>query len=132
MATIQYTTYRFIIPQILVEKDYEIMKEVLTINPNHSITPPSSFFETFKGEIIFLGIGALGGIISSLNGPEWLEWVGGIPAILAIFSLFSFVPSMFSYLGFLSDKSSYYQKLKRDIIKSNSYNEFINIRKGIR
>ncbi len=35
---------------------------------------------------------------------------------------------MFSYLGFVYDKSCYYRKLRKDIIKSNNYNEFINMR----
>ena len=35
---------------------------------------------------------------------------------------------MFSYLGYISDKSNYYRKLKKKIIKSENYNEFLNMR----
>lgn len=129
MATIQYTTYRFNTPPTLIESDYETLKQLLSENSHHNINPPSSFVETFKGQLIFLGIGALGLLIASLDLAEWLNWVGGIPAFIAFFSLFSFVPSMFSYLGFLSSKSSYYSRLKNDIIKSNNYKEFIDLRK---
>lgn len=128
MATIQYTTYRFNRPPLISSDDYETLKEILTERPEYNINPPSSFVETFKGELIFLGIGAVGLIIASLDLAEWLNWVGGIPAFFAFGSLFSFVPSMLSYLGFISDKSSYYGKLKRDIIKSNNYTEFTNLR----
>lgn len=128
MATIQYTTYRFNKPPLISSDDYETLKEILTERPDYNINPPSSFVETFKGELIFLGIGAIGLLIVSLDLAEWLNWVGGIPAFFAFFSLFSFVPSMLSYLGFVADKSSYYGKLKGDIIKSNNYTEFINLR----
>lgn len=128
MATIQYTTYRFNRPPLISSDDYETLKEILTERPDHNINPPSSFVETFKGELIFLGIGAVGFLIASLDLAEWLNWVGGIPAFFAFFSLFSFVPSMLSYVGFVSDKSSYYGKLKRDIINSKNYTEFTNLR----
>ena len=128
MATIQYTTYRFNRPPLISSDDYETLKEILTERPEYSINPPSSFVETLKGELIFLGIGAVGFLIASLDLAEWLNWVGGIPAFFAFFSLFSFVPSMLSYVGFVSDKSSYYGKLKRDIINSKNYTEFTNLR----
>jgi hypothetical protein len=128
MATIQYTKYRFNRPPLISSDDYETLKEILTERPEYSINPPSSFVETFKGELIFLGIGAVGFLIASLDLAEWLNWVGGIPAFFAFFSLFSFVPSMLSYVGFVSDKSSYYDKLKRDIINSKNYTEFTNLR----
>jgi hypothetical protein len=128
MATIQYTTYRFNRPPLISSDDYETLKEILTERPEYSINPSSSFVETFKGELIFLGIGAVGFLIASLDLAEWLNWVGGIPAFFAFFSLFSFVPSMLSYVGFVSDKSSYYGKLKRDIINSKNYTEFTNLR----
>jgi hypothetical protein len=129
MATIQYTTYTFNSPQPLVESDYETLKEILSDNAQYNINPPSNFIEAFKGQLIFLGIGAFGFLLASLDLAEWLNWVGGIPAFLAFFSLFSFVPSLFSYVSFLSDKSSYYSNLQKDITKSKNYVEFENLRK---
>lgn len=128
MARIQYTIYRFNIPQTITLNDYETLKEILVQMPKFNINPTSNFMETFKVELIFLGIGGLGLFIASLDIAEWLNWVGGIPAFLAFGSLFSFVPSMFSYIDFVSDKSNYYKILKKDIIKSNNYNEFLNMR----
>ncbi|BDB53060.1 hypothetical protein [Flavobacterium ammonificans] len=128
MATVQYTTYNFNTPPLISDSDFKILKDILTENPNYSINPSSSFIETFKVELIFLGIGLIGFYIASLDLADWLNWVGGIPAFLAFGSLFSFVPSMFSYLGYISDKSNYYRKLKKKIIKSENYNEFLNMR----
>ena len=128
MATIQYVTYRFNRPPLISRDDYETLKEILTERPDYNIKPPSSFVETFKGELILLGIGAVGLLIASLDLAEWLNLVGGIPSFIAFFLLFSFVPTMLSYLGFISNKSSYYSKLKRNVIKSKYYAEFINLR----
>ncbi len=83
MARIEYTTYRFNSPSIISVRDYEILKEILKSTPAHNLNPPSSFFEIFKVELIFLGIGALGCFIVSLDMAEWLNWVGGIPAFIA-------------------------------------------------
>ena len=101
---------------------------ILNEKSSYNLTPPSGFVETFYGELIILGIGAAGYLLATLDLAEWLNWVGGVPAFIAFLSLFSFVPSMISYLSFISDKASYYSKLKSDIIKSNNYNEFTNLR----
>jgi hypothetical protein len=127
MATIKYTTYRFNKPPLITNGEYEILKEILTQKPEYNIEPPSNFVETFKYEFILLGIGGVGFLIVLLK-IDALFWVGGIPAILAFFSLFGLIPSIFSYLGFLSDKGNYYLDLKKDIIKSNNYTEFIKLR----
>lgn len=128
MATIEYTKYRFNKPFILSKWDYETMKELFKTNLSHNINPPSNFLESFKIELIIIGIGIIGFFIAILDIAEWLNWVGGIPAFVAFFSLYSFIPSLFSFLGFLSDKAFYYSKLKRDIKKSNNYNEFLILR----
>lgn len=132
MATIEYTKYQFNKPPLIANDDYEILKEILTENPDFNINPPSSFFETFKRELSILGIGAIGFLIASLDLVEWLNWVGGIPAFFAFFSLLSFVPSMSSYLGLLSDKSRYYKRLKKDVLKSSNYEEFLILRNNRR
>lgn len=132
MATIQYTTYKFNRPSLISGDDYETLKGMLIERPEYNINPPSSFVETFKGELEFLCIGAIGLLIASLDLAEWLNWVGGIPAFLAIFSLLSFAPSMISYLGFVTDRFIYYFKLRRDIIKSSNYAKFANLIKKMK
>ncbi|MFT5251137.1 MAG: hypothetical protein ACI87N_000108 [Flavobacteriales bacterium] len=129
MAKIQYTSYDFNIPSELEESDYKTIKELLNDNGQLKITPYSSFIETFKRELIMLGIGVLCGYIASFDIAEWINWVFGIPAIMAgyIF-LFSFAPSFITYIDFMFDKRRYYSKLKKNILKSNSYIDFINIR----
>jgi hypothetical protein len=129
MATIQYTSYRFNPPSPLKEDDFNTLKELLNDNSRLNINPNSSFIETFKVELIIFGIGIICGFIASFDIAEWINLIFGIPAFfIGISFLLSFLPSFFSYLGFVSDKSSYYSKLKKDIIKSNTYIDFINIR----
>ncbi len=129
MARIQYTVYRFDTPNPITIDDYKILKDIFNEKPGLNINPPSNFVETFKVELIILGFGSVGLFIVSLDYTEWLNWVGGIPALFAFMSLLSFIPSVITYLDFLSDKFWYYRKLKRDIIKSNNYDEFTNLRK---
>ena len=129
MATIQYTSYNFNIPTALAEMDYKTLKELLNANPKLNINPTSSFIETFNTELKFLGIGIICASVASFDIAEWVNWVFGIPAfIIGCTFIFNLLPSFFSYFGYLSEKSSYYSKLKKDIIKSQTYIDFNNIR----
>lgn len=129
MATVQYTKYHFNRPPRLIQKDYEILKEILTENENFNLNPPSYFIGTFKGELIFLGIGIFAGVIAAAEIAEWLTVVASILGVMVGYAFFtSFLPSFSSFFDFLSAKASFYRKLKRDIIKSTNYNEFLTLR----
>jgi hypothetical protein len=129
MAKFQYTSYTFNKPPDLPEKEYKIMKELFNDNPKLNINPFSSFYKTFKVEIIVFGIGIICGLIASFDFANWLNLVFGIPAfIIAGTFIFSIIPSFFSYLGYLTDKSKFYSNLKRDIIKTNTFTDYINLR----
>ena len=129
MATIHYTSYNFNIPSALAEMDYKTLKELLNANPKLNINPSSSFIETFNIELKFLGIGIICASVASFDIAEWLNWVFGIPAfIIGSTFIFNLLPTFFSYFGYLSEKSSYYSKLKKDITKSQTYIDFNNIR----
>jgi hypothetical protein len=133
MATIQYTSYNFNIPSALAEIDYKTLKELLNANPKLNINPISSFIETFNIELKFLGIGIICASVASFDIAEWLNWVFGIPAfIIGSTFIFNLIPTFFSYFGYLSEKSGYYSKLKKDIIKSQTYIDFNNIREDRR
>lgn len=127
MARIQYTTYSFSKPNEIGQVDFDILKEVLTTNPQHSINPGSNFVETFNIELKVIAAAIVGLIILSFD-VEVLNWIGGIAAFFGFGMLFSFVPSALSYLGFMSEKASYYSKLKKDILQSKDYEEFKNKR----
>jgi hypothetical protein len=129
MAKIQYTSYDFNSPPDLKENKYVAIKKLLNENFKLNINPKSSFIETFKAELIALVAGIICGFIAYLEFAEWISLIFGILAFVISFSfIFSIIPSFLSYCGFLSDQSSYYSKLRKDIVKSSTYKDFINIR----
>jgi len=134
MATIQYRTFRFNTPPILSEDIFNELKKKLNQNSNFRIKPnfnfTMEFVNTFKIDFILFGVGIAGGFIGLLgeeNDIEWLMIIGYLLCFSLCFLgfIFSFIPSFFSYLGYLSVKSSYYRKLKKDIKKANNYKEFL-------
>jgi type IV secretory pathway TrbD component len=118
MATIQYISYDFYKPCELAEMDYTTLKELLNDNSKLSITPASSAIARFKRELIVLGIGILCGYVTSFDVADWISLIFGVPAFIVggVF-LFSFAPSFITYIEFVFNKSRYYSKLKKDIIK---------------
>ena len=123
MATIRYTTYSFNRPSEINESAFIELKELIKMDNNVSLNPKSSIYDTFKTEIIIFGVSIVGGLLT-LTEIDWLEAIGGFAAIVGFFNLFSFVPSFSSYLSFLSSKASYYRRLKKDIIKSDTFTDF--------
>lgn len=127
MARIQYTTYGFNKPNEIGQVDFDILKEVLSTNPQHSINPSSNFFETFNFELKVIAAAIIGLFIASFD-IQVLNWIGILAALFGFGMLFSFVPSAISYLEFMSEKASYYSQLKSDILQSKDYEEFKNKR----
>ena len=126
MANFYYRTFVFKRPALISLGQYESLKMILLSNPAHKIKPPGNdFFVSFKSELAGILAGLLGGIILEFNFNEFLNVIGGILAFLSLGFLLSFIISFFSYLHFMWDKFKYYKQLKKDIIKTNSYDEFI-------
>ena len=128
MATFEYTKFSFNRPQRLEEKDYKCLKLFLMENPNHSLNPKTSFFQTFKIEIIFIGVAIVSATMEYVKAPEWIQWILILPAIIGIFSALRLFLSSFSYVGFVMNKYLYYKRLKNDVLRSKDYNDFIRIR----
>lgn len=125
MMKIHYTTFKFIKPLPLRATDFEVLKQYLTKNPKYSLNPKSNFLETFTPHLIMVGVGVVGAVITLFDFAEWVNAIGGFIAIVGLLSIFfSFLPSLFSYFGFLSDKTEYYSKLKRNILRAKDYSEF--------
>jgi hypothetical protein len=123
MATIRYTTYSFNRPTEINEVAFVELKGLLKMNSDLSLNPKSSILENFKLDFIFFGIAIVGGLLASTN-IDWLSAIGGFAVIVGFFNLFSFIPSFSSYMSYLSSKETYYRRLKKDIINSDTYNDF--------
>jgi hypothetical protein len=127
---ISFTTFQFNVPEEIPESDYEGLKEVLTKNPDCRINPPypfKVFLNLFKVSFIMMGIGIAGFILNTFKIPELIVLLS---YLVGLAGLLYFVGSQISFLKFLYDKSSYYSKLKNDIIRSISYSNFQNLRKN--
>jgi hypothetical protein len=128
MATIEYRTFHFKKPETLNQKDFETLKKILSEKPFFNINPMNSFWNNFKGDFFVLGVSLLGLIIAFLEISEWLSIICAFIMLMGVFHLFRFIPSLISYIGFIVEKASYYKKLKKDIIVSKNYIEFLNYR----
>ena len=125
---IEYKKFRFKRPLPLIGDDFEILKQVLTETPGYDFIPSSNFFSRFRKEIIFLALSISGTLIASKNFNEVLNWTGAILAVMTFLSLIIRIPSINSFVGYHIDKTRYYTRLKKDIIRSGTYREFQTLR----
>lgn len=123
---IQYTKFEFKRPIILSESEYNTLKTLLSQNSKYKLNLKSNFIVAFKFYLYFLGVAAIGILITFLDIAEWLNFIAAIPLFIAFYLfLFSFLPSIVSYFEFLEDKSYYYSKLKKVIINSRDYSDYL-------
>ena len=130
-------SYKFTIPDLISENEYASLKDLLLHNPSYnpfkSKTPGNI---TFLGIVYFIGIpciilyGNFEREILRLN--DYLETL--INIILGIFMFLNFGAitqwgTMFSYLGYIAKRSTYYSKLKNSIINSCDYQELKTLMK---
>lgn len=128
MATIYYTKYSFAEPEDLMSKEEFIsMKTLLTNNPDYSLNYPDKFPVEKKNELTIGLFGLFGLYISSLDIPTLVSWLVGIPSFVCFIYLLSAILSFLTYSDYKSDKKKYFKKLKKNIIKSKDYNDFINL-----
>lgn len=125
MATISWVKYQFNIPDQLNEENYNILKYNFMHTPGYVPFPKGGFFKTFKISSIILGSSAF----VQTFWPFQVDVLATIAAI-GLFLLFGAVLSGIyfswgSYLLFMMDRHSYYSKLKKRIIASSSYNDFL-------
>ncbi len=145
MPRIEYTSYQFTRPALPSEHSYGLLKKILLQNPSHSLNPKSSIKEAFLPELnSFLrsmGIGILvfllGVFISVWERIEIFKWISGLFFVVsglillgAFFWIFRLILSFASFMAFRLEKWSYYHSLKKDLIKTNTYEEFLRRRKN--
>lgn len=140
MATISvpYMTYEFI-PPLISESTYYTSKEKLKIHPDFTLLEKDpSISEEFKDEIklgrkyFFLMIIAIivGALLSDKS--EWLDIISFICLLIFLFCLFGsiilwggFLLSIINYKRYLREKRYFYANMKRSIIQSENYKEFM-------
>jgi len=55
-----------------------------------------------------------------------------ISILITLYGILSFILSFISFMDYKLAKSTYYNSLKKDIINTNTYEEFLNRRKNKR
>ena len=125
MATIRYVKYQFNYPELLSEENYNILKYNFKHTPGYAPFPKGGFFKNFKISSIICGASAFVQTFWIFQ-EDFTDTIAGIGLFLIFGCLISGV--MFSWLSFLQfmiDRHSYYSKLKKAIIASSNYNDFI-------
>lgn len=135
MTTVEIRTYKFIPPPILSERDYNDIKNALNREPELNIEPSARFKDEFKVGYQFLKWGVIIIIVATIlnfifyggkGDTIFIPFMAG-PAILIFTALILHGRTLNSFSNFQDVKSLYYTKLKKDIIESNSYLEFIRL-----
>ncbi|HET6254709.1 MAG TPA: hypothetical protein VFE32_11575 [Puia sp.] len=126
----EYKKFNFYPPSLPSINIYNESKRILLADSHaRMLSPPfyRKFWDSMKGYIIGIavcfGIG-FGCLIISEDGI-----VGGIAAIFIVSAgfgfIFTFIPSFINFVAFSFQRKQYYRMLKRLILKSTSYEEFI-------
>lgn len=125
----QYTTYRYNRPELLTEKEYEIIKYRLNSDPNFYPFNSNSFLNKYKVIFLIYGISSVLGPSITLIENEILNIIVVIIGIILFFGLFSLVPEIISYAIVMLRRRIYYKGLVSKIKKSRDYNHLKELMK---
>jgi hypothetical protein len=138
MARVTIITYKFSPPPLINESDFYAIKKALASNLNYEIEPSLTFKDQFPFAWWLFRITLVTGPIAGLIGlakpkaDSFLDYFGAacmFPLIITIFTLVMNAQTFISFNSLLRDKKEYYNRLKVDISKTNSYEEFLNLRR---
>lgn len=122
----KYTKYEFKYPKLIDKFEYYRLKTELKNNPKYKFYKSESFIETFKIELIIFLSGAISILTTILTPPAWIELICAILIFASFAILLTFIPSCLSYMEFVEDRTKYFIKLRKAIIKSEDYIDFTN------
>lgn len=126
---IEYTLYYFDEPKIISEDLYKNIKNELIINSKYKfVEKTKSYFKEFKFKFQLLGIiSILASILFLIDSKPNSLLYGikiGIGIALFLGYLFTLFESM-TYFEFLYKRLIYYKRMKKYILKSFDYNDFV-------
>jgi hypothetical protein len=125
MATISWVRYEFNIPEQLSEETYNILKYNFMHTQGYAPFPKGGFFKTFRISSIIFGISAFVQTFWAIH-IDVFDNIAGIGLFLMIGCLLSGIMfSWASFLQFMMDRHSYYSSLKKKIISSTNYSDFL-------
>lgn len=138
---VPFKKFYFRKPEELDTHDYYGYKRILRNNDSISISPKFNYLEIFENEIGLLKFifytfvtSLILKLISKFFDIKLLQELYIIPfvlgGILFGFSCLSFLPTLLSFWDYKTDENKYFNQLKKDILVSNSYQDFLSIREG--
>ncbi len=136
---VPFKKFYFRKPNDLDTHGYYKLKMKLRKNESFSIIPNFNYRETFENEIgvlKFIFYSFLASILlkslSNLFDIKIFHELHGIPLYLGglvfVFSCLSFIPTIISLWEYKVDEYKYFNQLKKDILLSSSYPDFLIIR----
>lgn len=125
----QYTTYKYNRPELLTEKEYEIIKYRLNSDPSFYPFNSNSFLNKYKVIFLVYGISSVLGPLITLIENEILNIIVAIIGIILFFGLFSLVPEIISYAIVMLRRRIYYKGLVSKIKKSRDYDHLKELMK---
>ncbi|WP_439882183.1 hypothetical protein ACSX1A_03260 [Pontibacter sp. MBLB2868] len=135
MATHTITTYYFTPPTLIDETVFNVLKERLKADPNFAFEPKAKFSDEFpilswifKSNMVTIPLGIIIILLEPRAGSFWDDVAGFcfLPLGLSFFSLLFGHQTLLSFNDFLSDKKKYYKRLRKNIIYSRNYDEFLS------
>lgn len=138
MAPIKYTWTRYHFKRKEIERsDFIQMKVVLGTKPDYKfdfIKPLpflQQFWRPFVGTIIVTTI-VIAIIMYFDTVKHWDELIYAPLIGIGIYLLFGGIQSMFSYLIYFAEHTQFYKQVRKDIIASKTYDDYLQLRKTIR
>lgn len=122
MAKIRVTTYRFVKPSLLSEREFLSYKQMCNSGISFEMVPKITFWSQFPA-IKWLLIASVISIPFA-DAFKPMAFIAGI----SIFGLFASATPLFysydSFKDFLRERNNYFENLKNTISQSNSYQDF--------
>ena len=127
---VEHQNFNFSKPNLINENEYNSLKDILNKNPKFKYKSKFSFWEMYEYEIKYRLILPL--IVGFFFGTvfEFIHWeIFEIIAYLCLgyilfLLLFRLLWEWFSYLIYILNFNSYYNKLLNKVKTSKNYNEF--------
>ena len=125
---IHWKKFSFNLPNIILEDDFYLWKEMAIKTPN-KFKIKFNFIVEFLGELIVISIGIIfmyndkGG---SGSHNSFYNFFGIIIIALTLLSFITIILSLFTFVPVYFKKKIYYKRLMQILLSSNTYNSFCN------
>lgn len=125
----QYTRYKYNRPELLTEREYEIIKYRLNSDPSFYPFNSNSFLEKYKLIFMIYGISIVLGFFGTIIDNDTINNIVGFIGIFLFIGSLSLVPEIISYAIVMIRRRIYYKGLVSKIIKSSDYDHLKELMK---